>query len=426
MAKSSMAFQSAAVIGSQDLISQLPSDIIKHILLYLPAKDTARTSTLSQTWLHVWNSLPNASFEFNMPPVIYPFDNPEELQESMKFIDKSLSILREEKVMIQSFKLYMKNADHERYVPLIYDWISLVIKNYVKEIDLMSLNSWHGDSILRVVAIESLVNLKLGGSRIPKGLFCRLNTKLICLRKLYLKLVVMQKDDLQKLISCCPLLEKLKLECLLDPVDFLQCCCPKLKKLVVFSVDRLDIEAPNLEKLDIFGTKEVTVLDCCNVRELKIYFCDNTNKLIQELSPKFPILNKLEVISPGMGEKFEISNHDLQTLLFKNNLAFPFEIKIDAPKLSSFEYFGKQIPFLRYVSSSLNFTKVKLIIGPEGDLDTSWFLRLRDCLHKHKGKIEVNLFMQKTRVCTLDNFIDIYFLFYVYIHMQHKDFIKST
>ncbi|KAI4328661.1 hypothetical protein L6164_020997 [Bauhinia variegata] len=44
---------------SQDIISNLPEDILSHILSFLPTKDAVRTSVLSTKWIYKWTCITN-------------------------------------------------------------------------------------------------------------------------------------------------------------------------------------------------------------------------------------------------------------------------------------------------------------------------------------------------------------------------------
>ena len=45
-----------------DRISQLPDDILHHILLFLPIKTVAKTSVLSKRWSYIWSTFPDLDF----------------------------------------------------------------------------------------------------------------------------------------------------------------------------------------------------------------------------------------------------------------------------------------------------------------------------------------------------------------------------
>ena len=49
----------ASIIVEEDRISNLPKEIIHHILSFLDMKYVIQTSTLSRKWKHIWTSIPH-------------------------------------------------------------------------------------------------------------------------------------------------------------------------------------------------------------------------------------------------------------------------------------------------------------------------------------------------------------------------------
>ncbi|XP_031121357.1 F-box/LRR-repeat protein At3g59200-like [Ipomoea triloba] len=56
---------------SRDRISQLPADILDHILGFLPIQDAAKTAVLSSIWRDVWFSLTQLNFDHGFFCYIY-------------------------------------------------------------------------------------------------------------------------------------------------------------------------------------------------------------------------------------------------------------------------------------------------------------------------------------------------------------------
>jgi hypothetical protein len=48
--------------GNNKCLSNLPEEILLHILSFLPTKDVVRTSVLSKRWDYLWASIPNLVF----------------------------------------------------------------------------------------------------------------------------------------------------------------------------------------------------------------------------------------------------------------------------------------------------------------------------------------------------------------------------
>jgi hypothetical protein len=44
-------------------LSNLPEEVLRHILSFLSTKDDVRTSLLSKRWEYLWASIPNLDFE---------------------------------------------------------------------------------------------------------------------------------------------------------------------------------------------------------------------------------------------------------------------------------------------------------------------------------------------------------------------------
>jgi hypothetical protein len=51
------------VDGNNKCLSNLPDEVLRHILSFLSTKDAVRTSLLSKRWEYLWASIPNLDFE---------------------------------------------------------------------------------------------------------------------------------------------------------------------------------------------------------------------------------------------------------------------------------------------------------------------------------------------------------------------------
>ncbi|KAJ7951678.1 F-box family protein [Quillaja saponaria] len=252
-------------IGSVDCISQLPEDIIRHILFFMPAKDAAQTSNLSKTWQQAWNSLPICTFRFDeqfleensLLHVGKQKETEEERERFLSHVNESLSILREKKVVVECFQLDLPLCI-TFYAPYIDQWISLVTRNCVQELDI-HVPSY--DTCLRnfvsytlpktTFAAKSLFTLHLTGCKLVKELFSD-DTKFLCLQQLSLVNVYLEDEVVQKLLSCCPSIHTFTLHhC--RKLTFLQLCnLPKLKKVNVQGfISRMQVDLPRASESNI-------------------------------------------------------------------------------------------------------------------------------------------------------------------------------
>lgn len=174
-----------------DRISNLPDDILVHILSFLPTKQAFLTSILSKRWKHLWCYVPNVELEFV---------DAEEAKHSLfdKFVYSVLVSLeaagkqqkkakiRFSQLCIHSFILHVEHRMHdwERMIPhLPYS----------------------------ILTCETLVVLKLSFLNMGEE-FCYNAITLPSLKTLHLKVILFPRDDdLILLTDNCPNLEDLLL-----------------------------------------------------------------------------------------------------------------------------------------------------------------------------------------------------------------------
>uniref|UniRef100_A0A2N9INS0 RNA-directed DNA polymerase n=1 Tax=Fagus sylvatica TaxID=28930 RepID=A0A2N9INS0_FAGSY len=128
-----------------DRISQLPQQIIHHILFFMPTKDAARTSALSKSWLQAWNSLPRFDLKHSDVTHYDPLnlsngeevdiDHEEMFSKFAKSVDETLLPLQLYKAIIPLFKLSV-TVWHDKYASRIDNWLELAYRNHVQTLDL--------------------------------------------------------------------------------------------------------------------------------------------------------------------------------------------------------------------------------------------------------------------------------------------------
>ncbi|XXG79031.1 hypothetical protein AAC387_Pa09g0187 [Persea americana] len=232
--------------GGVDFISNLPEDITSSILALVPLRDAVRTSILSKEWRYKWVSISDVVFNrdrlMKKSPSSYSYsyssDDDDDESACAHVVDQVVSQLTGPISKFSCvFFSYLSSHHFDR-------WIGFLSKN-------------HGNGIKEFVfAIES----KIEWYDVPQCVFhypelCHLEL-LNCTLELpptfkgFRNLSVLNleakisKDDIECLISECPLLEWLKL----IAFDFYQC---------------LNIHAPNLRYLELDGEfKDVSIQAC--------------------------------------------------------------------------------------------------------------------------------------------------------------------
>ena len=141
------------------------------------------------------------------------------------------------------------------------------------------------------------------------SLFGDNNEKFTVLRELSIEEMDVYPSEwkrVQKLLSCCPLLEALTVD--MSPRSYIGRCksslqlvnVPKLKKAYLRNVQKIRIEAPPLRTLYCEGwiraKLDLNLIACNNVKELEIKGFRLTKKFFQELNSKFPLLEDLAVL----------------------------------------------------------------------------------------------------------------------------------
>lgn len=245
----------------KDRISELPDAILCHILSFIPTKYAVRTSILSTRWKRIWASVPILDFEYKALSVLCPWTEgykSESYALFLTFVDRVLS--SRDPLDIQKFRLhcYCSDEDFSR-------WIRTVIRHNVVELDLhVEINNDEGGLILElpqcVFMCKTLEVLKMKSNCIayaPPSAGCFPSLKF-----LHVSVDYPDSDSMEKIFSCCPVLECLTIDGLLGFNDVLNfnISVPQLKTLrLEFNLSCFDqngkhtffINCPKLESLDI-------------------------------------------------------------------------------------------------------------------------------------------------------------------------------
>uniref|UniRef100_A0A1J3D4D9 Putative F-box/FBD/LRR-repeat protein n=1 Tax=Noccaea caerulescens TaxID=107243 RepID=A0A1J3D4D9_NOCCA len=186
-----------------DRISALPDSLISQILLYLPTKDSVKTSVLSKRWRNLWLDVPGLELHSNDFPLYAKSD-------IKTFTDKFLKCNRE--LSLQKFKI--KYDECNVYLFGISEWFATAINRGAQVLDVDTCwRPYYKDFMpLEIYNSKTLVSLKLVNVGMPNPPGGLVVVSLPCLKRMHLEDVLYSDEDpliMEKLISGCPVLEDL-------------------------------------------------------------------------------------------------------------------------------------------------------------------------------------------------------------------------
>lgn len=190
-----------------DRISELPESLITQILLYLPTKDSVKTSVLSTRWKTLWLHVPGLDLNYKDFP-----DDDEDGQVYINTIDKFLDFNPESR--LQTFKVNYSR----REILGFEDRIGTSINRGIRLLDAVSSTDYReADGSLypyiefmplNLFTSKTLLSLKLSFSGLRDPGF----VSMPCLKFMILREVRWSGTmNLEKLVSGCPVLEELTL-----------------------------------------------------------------------------------------------------------------------------------------------------------------------------------------------------------------------
>ncbi|KAI8012320.1 F-box/FBD/LRR-repeat protein [Camellia lanceoleosa] len=211
----------------KDRISNLPDEILSHILCFMPTKYAARTSLLSTRWKSIWTSVHIIDLDS-----FSERGHNERSSGFMDFVDRLL--LLRNSPNLNKFRLRCRFGYYNPY--RLNSWICTVIKLNVKELVLnFKIDQLVVELPRSLFTSVNLVVLKLAGDvffRFPMPVFWP------SLKVLHLhSLTFLDDDSFQNILSGCPVLEELDIERTNrgDNIKTLCICSSTLKKLCMYN-----------------------------------------------------------------------------------------------------------------------------------------------------------------------------------------------
>ncbi|OVA11118.1 F-box domain [Macleaya cordata] len=206
-------------IESCDRISDLPENVIHHILSFLLIKDVIRTSFLSKRWRYIWTSVPNLEFDGLVFSPKTKF---------MNFVDSV--ILRRSGLSIQKFSLRFGGyyCDGSR----IRTWILAAATHNVRELSISSHTGEPFELPSCIFTCSSLTVLKLNSYNSTLNLPS--SVRLPFLKSIQLTSVTFLEDNWNQIFRNCPMLEDVVMEdCDLGNLTVLHISSPSMQRLTI-------------------------------------------------------------------------------------------------------------------------------------------------------------------------------------------------
>ncbi|XVF77566.1 hypothetical protein PTKIN_Ptkin14bG0055300 [Pterospermum kingtungense] len=209
----------------RDRLSDLPDEILCHIISLLPIKETVRTSVLSTRWLNLFTliSTLNLDEDKNRPRMapLYGF---------MSIVDRVL--LTRQGIDVDKFRVKCGRAvDPWR----AQGWIQYALGHNVRNLELeLGVSMEHFILPTGLLTRKTLVTLKL---QMEDNYVLQIPSKvsLPCLKKLHLKSIEFSDDDsVERLFSSCSTLEELVVQsCNFENITEISVVNSTLKRLTI-------------------------------------------------------------------------------------------------------------------------------------------------------------------------------------------------
>jgi hypothetical protein len=265
--------------GNGKCLADLPEEILRHILSFLPTKHAVRTSVLSKRWEYLWASIPN---------LVFKRSSPEKREILMNFVERVLCL--RESYAIKRFTL---PCDVLSDAARVNTWISAVVRHNVQELDI-DLDKFKGEFSLPycLFTCKTLTSLNL---YMPYILKLPNTIWFSNLKNLTIEYVTFSDEYLtQQFFSGLPVLEELCLkECSWGGLKVVRLSAPRLHSLSITEYERPDLSYGDGCQIMIFAVqlKEFDYTgglfsDCCLNKSFSLEkaeidaFSDNTSAQI--------------------------------------------------------------------------------------------------------------------------------------------------
>ncbi|XP_077249533.1 F-box/FBD/LRR-repeat protein At1g13570-like [Tasmannia lanceolata] len=229
-------------ILSLDRMSDLPKPILTSILSLLPIEQAVRTSILSKKWRYLWNSIPNLELTDTMDlphedNYVYEID-------LNRWLSVVYHILLSHQHPIEKCRFSINFV--EPYTLDFHNFILCLSKKGIQELILFNTGINFYKITPYAFLCNSLKKLELWNCEVNLPFsFKRFGT----LKTLELCSVAITNGQLERLISCCPVLERLRLDACVWGSN-LCISAPNLKTLEIDTRSPIGISLKDVSSLD--------------------------------------------------------------------------------------------------------------------------------------------------------------------------------
>lgn len=392
----SLTLMEEANAGVGDRISELPDSLLHHVLSFCPIKEAARTSILSKRWNYIWATLPYLNLGEGFLDDVYAFDlgGLKKNKQLLELANKIILDRCQQNASIEKLCLRIPEHESSREQRLLETkapsplgcmvdrLISSVARRGLKELE-FEIIAYNGLRFFNfpstIISAKSLNVLSLQGFDMSS--LSSVDVKFPSLRKLCLSHCFLEDDIMGKLIAGCPLLENMQL------ID-----CPKLNNIYVRGLlklkllelisneqlDIIDIEAPNLQVLDVeFPSSDcqLNMATCSSLSEVSLTGGFVSEKWFNGFISQCLFLKNLS-IGCTTSMNMRISINTLKKFKLCSLLCL-LKAEINAPNLEHFHFEGLGLPSI--VLNAPDLLETELNVCPER-LDDCWYSRLAEFL----------------------------------------------
>ncbi|KAG2322064.1 hypothetical protein Bca52824_015277 [Brassica carinata] len=307
-------------------LSDLPDSLITQILLYLPTKDSIKTSFLSKRFRDLWLQVPGLELNSHDLPAI------------KNFIYRFLEVNRNSR--LRKIKIKYDDECNNVYLFRISKLMAKVINRGVHQVDIGTLESPLTKDLMcvEIYKSKSLVSLKLENLRImPNRQF---GVSLPCLKTMHLEDII-TKDPLiiEKFISGCPVLEDLNVCRVFDDnVPVLRVRSQSLKRFCV-KFDR---------SRRIFGKEYAVEIDAPGLKYLN--FRDDHSDIV--VAKNLSSLFKVDIDTQFSGTTSTLQMKKAMISGFLTGISSVRHMIISQPTLEVLCYCMKEGPFTKFCNLS--------------------------------------------------------------------------